>query len=401
MLSVPQEIQHQEFDDDEEYVPSSALLTNGPIAPNAASIRAAAKIVEQSQRTVIVVGKGAMAANAREAVISLANRTGALLATSLIAINWLRDAEEYHAGVSGLYSTKAAQELFQEADCVIAVGASLNLYTTEHGYLYPNASIIQIDHKAQIVMGDGRAAQCYVQADARLGVEALDACLADSSVHQIGFRTPEVKERLASALDDPQVYELEPGTLDPREACRVLDDVLPVNISLILGAGHQSNLAGMLFTRARPFTIINKSFGAIGHGLTTAMGAVVASGKRPALLTEGDAGFMMYLGEFETAVRYDLPILVAVFNNQSLASEVQKANLKGMNADLARISTPDLGKVGIALGGKGKLVRTIDELRHAAGEFVADPSPTLLDVRISANVLAIQYRRKFFGDDSV
>ena len=45
------------------------------------------------------------------------------------------DRTEHHVGISGLFGNRTAMELVQEADCVIAVGASLNHYTTEHGYL--------------------------------------------------------------------------------------------------------------------------------------------------------------------------------------------------------------------------------------------------------------------------
>ena len=72
-------------------------------------------------------------------------------------------------------------KLFEEADCVIAVGASMGRYTTEHGYLYPNARFVHLDSKPHLVMSGGRAADCYVQTDAKAGVEALENALAKRS----------------------------------------------------------------------------------------------------------------------------------------------------------------------------------------------------------------------------
>ena len=63
-------------------------------------------------------------------------------------------------------------KLFHEADCVIAIGASLNRYTIEHGLLYPKAKYVQIDSKRHVVMAGGRSADVYVWADARPGVRA-------------------------------------------------------------------------------------------------------------------------------------------------------------------------------------------------------------------------------------
>ena len=64
---------------------------------------------------------------------------------------WLAE-DEYHAGISGTYGTRASMRLFEEADCVIAVGASMGRYTTEHGYLYPNARFVHLDSKPHLVM---------------------------------------------------------------------------------------------------------------------------------------------------------------------------------------------------------------------------------------------------------
>jgi len=95
-----------------------------------------------------------MWSGAGDAVLKLAERVGALIATTLMAKNWLSDAE-YHAGISGFYGTRTALELFQEADCVIGIGASLNRYTTEHGYLYPNARYVHVDVRPHILMDAG------------------------------------------------------------------------------------------------------------------------------------------------------------------------------------------------------------------------------------------------------
>jgi acetolactate synthase-1/2/3 large subunit len=399
MLSMPTNLQHDEVDDDDEYVPSTRLITAGPVAPNPEQVEVAAKLVADSERPVIVVGRGAMRSGAGDAVLRLAQRSGALIATSLMAKNWLND-DEFHVGISGLYSTRTAMELFAEADCVIGVGASLNKYTLEHGYLYPGAAYVHIDAQPQVIMGNGRSADCYVHADARLGVQALDAALAEQGVQRTGLRTPEVSARIRAALDDAVEYEAEPGRVDPRQAARLLDEEIPGDIGMVLGGGHQVTFGTMLANRARELTLPNMHFGSIGQGLTTAMGAVVASGNRPAFLMEGDAGFLMHLAEFETAVRYGLPLMVVVFNDQALGAEYHRYIDKGIDLEACRIPTPDLGGVGRALGGRGALVRSLDDLRAAAREFVADPAPTLVDMRMARNVVSVPYRRLFYGQDA-
>jgi acetolactate synthase-1/2/3 large subunit len=398
LLSVAIDTQQETHDDDdEEYVPSTAWVNRAPPYVRPDAVAQAADIVAASRRPVISVGRGARAANAGQAVLSLARRTGAVIATSLLVKNWLAE-DEFHVGIAGLFSSRVAIELFSEADCVIAVGASLNHYTTEHGYLFPGARFVHIDRRQHAFMGDGRAADCYVQGDALVAVEALDEALARRSATQAGYRTPEVRTRLGQALADSKGYEIPEGTVDPRAACRQLDALLPADTGLVLGSGHQSHFATMLLTRPRALTFVNKYFGCIGQGLGTAVGAVMATGNRPAVLVEGDASFMMHLGDFDTAVRHRVPLLIVVFNDQNLGAEYHKSLTKGLNPGLAHFPAPDLGAVARALGGRGWRAHSEQDLRAAVGEFLAEPGPAVIDLHTAPDVLSIPYRRLWQGD---
>jgi acetolactate synthase-1/2/3 large subunit len=396
LLSYPVDVNQGEIDDDEVYVPSSALIDTVPVAPNPDAAKRAAEAIGSAQRVVIVVGRGAMRSGASAEVLELANRTGALVATSLMAKNWLGDYE-YHVGISGLFATRNATELFQHADCVIAVGASMNRYTTEYGYLYPNAKFVQVDTARHIVMGDGRSPDCYLHADAKLGLRAIIDELGNDE--NIGFHTEETRGLIGTALVDEREYDVPPGTIDPREAVRVLDESMPAEIGMVLGGGQQNHFGIMLANKQRSWMLPNLHFGCIGQGLTTAMGAIIAQGKSPAYLMEGDAGLMMHLAEFETAVRYNVPVMVAVLNDEGYAAEYHHYRYNDVNIDVTAISTPDLGAVGVALGGRGTIVRTAAELEAVSKEFAANPAPTLVDVRIARDVASIPNRRRYYGEE--
>src|SRR3954469_11488379 len=189
MLSCPMDIQQEKWEDDDPYRPSSTIMPNRGGVIDGFALEKAADLIAKSKKPVIVVGRGAVWSGAGDAVLKVGERIGALIATSLRAKTWLADKTDYHAGVSGLYATRAAIQLFEEADCVIGIGASLNRHTTEHGYLYPNAKYIQLDPKPHIVMGMGRGADSYVQTDAKTGLEALDAMLEKRGVKSTGYRT--------------------------------------------------------------------------------------------------------------------------------------------------------------------------------------------------------------------
>jgi len=399
MLSAPVAVQKAEFDDFDDYVPSSSLLDGRPPFPHPDAIDAAMSIIEDSRLPVIIAGRGAMWSDAGDAIRRLATHIGALVTTTLMAKTWLSE-DEFHGGISGLYSTRTVMELLASADCVISFGAGLNGHTTAYGMLYPEARFIQVDTKPQVIMGGGRSADCYVHADAGITATALTDSLVSRGLQIQGYRTPEVKQALERSLDDEAEFEIEPGTLDPREACRYLDEALPPSVGLVLGGGHQIGFGSMLFTRTRELVLANQHFGCIGQGLTTAIGAVVATGKRPAVVVEGDSGFLLRLVEFETAVRHGLPLMAVVFNDQALGADYHKMKANGLDASLAVAATPNLGDVGISLGGRGHLVRSIEDLGRAVDDFLSDPAPMIVDVRVSRNVLSIPYRRLYLGEDA-
>ena len=395
MLSVPMDLQQMDWEDDDAYVPSSSLFTPGVVHPDSAVLERAADIIATSRKPVIVVGRGARWADAGDAVLQLGERIGALIATSLLAKTYLSESE-YHAGISGTYASHGAIKLLQNADCLIGVGASLNRYTTEHGYLYANARYVQIDKKPHVIMSGVRAADCYLQADAKIGVEALERVLAGRKFRSTGYRTPEVKEQLVRHYDDRTEFPIDPGTVDPRKACMLLDEIVPSHIGLLSGSGMASGISNMMMVKRRDLMQGGHFFGCIGQMMPAAMGAVVATGK-PAMLLEGDASVMMHLAEFETAVRYNLPLLVVVMNNEALGAEYYKLEVKNMDVKTSMITTPDLGKLAVDMGGKGAIARTLSDLAKAAKEWVENPGPMMIDMRISRTVMSIPYRRVHYG----
>jgi thiamine pyrophosphate-dependent acetolactate synthase large subunit-like protein len=166
-----------------------------------------------------------------------------------------------------------------------------------------------------------------------------------------------------------------------------------------MGSGASTGFTTMLFNRPGRRVLAGHFFGCIGQMLPAAMGAVVAMGYKPAMLLDGDASVMMHLAEFETAVRYQMPLLVVVMNNEALGAEYYKLDAHKMDVKTAMITTPDLGAVAVAMGGRGRMARTIDELSSAAAEFVAKPGPMMIDLRISRTVPSVPYRRIHYGRD--
>src|SRR4029450_11214954 len=105
------------------------------------------------------------------ALAALAERCAACLATSLFA-KGLFDHNRFGIGVAGAYASPLAREEFAACDLLIGVGAGLGHYTTEAGYLYPNAKTVQIDLNPRGLYQGLRIADMHIKADARAAAEA-------------------------------------------------------------------------------------------------------------------------------------------------------------------------------------------------------------------------------------
>lgn len=400
VLCVPLDVQQLECDaDGEDYQPSSAMFSGQQaIRPDLARLAEAVDIISTARKPVVVLGRGAMSPGAKEAANRLADRIGALIATTLVAKGTLADSE-YHVGVSGLFSSREGLQLFEEADCVVAVGARLSTHTLAGGYLYSKARFIHIDIEPHMVMGNDRGADCYLQGDATATLEEILGRLERDGVSGRGFRTPEVRRILGNAGRDPAEFEIEPGTVDPREAVQLLDEKLPPEVNLVSsGNAHACSFRVMLMRRRRGLQIFCTAFGCIGQALATGVGAALGAGG-PLVCIEGDGSALQNIQELDTVARLGLKFLYVVVNDEAYGAEYHKLRAHHRDPNLSYVRSPDFAGLGRDFGCRGATARTLDELSAAIDEFLAGDGPMVVDLRISRNVVSIPYRRLHFGMD--
>ncbi len=400
VLCVPLDVQQMECEaDGEDYRPSSEMFSGQQaIRPDLERLREAAGIIKSSKKPVIVLGRGAMSPAAKEAATRLAERTGALVATTLVAKGTLADLD-YYVGVSGLFASREVIELCGEADCVIAVGARLSTHTLSGGYMYPKARFIHIDIAPHVMMGNDRGADCYVQGDAAATLQELVELLERDGVRSQGFHTSEVRRILRHAGRDPAEFEIEPGTVDPREAMHLLDEKLPAEMNLVSsGNAHACAFRAMHMKRRRGLQVYVTAFGCIGQALATGIGTAVGAGG-PLVCIEGDGSALQNIQELDTVARLGLKFLYVVVNDEAYGAEYHKLRAHERDPNLSVVPSPDFAGLGRDFGCRGASARTLDELGAAVDEFLAGKGPMVVDVRISRNVVSIPYRRLHFGMD--
>jgi len=358
-----------------------------PAAPRAQAIDAAAAVVRQSRKPLILAGMGAHRAGAKEALEKLAERTGALLATSARGKDMFR-GNPANLGIVGSFSHSAARRLVHEADCVLVFGAGLNLLTMSFGHSLPSVPLIQVDSERGHI-GRWHPADVAVVGDARLAAEALIEALPPGSNSERPFRSEETL-RFLKGFDIARDFE--PAntarTVDPRSLGVALEKLLPANRNLVYDAGNFLGIVPYLSVPGPGHFKLTSDFASIGLGFGTALGVARARPDETTVLVIGDGGFLMTMGELETVVREDLPLVIVLMNDCAYGAELHFLKMRELPVAKSVFPDVDYAPVAEAFGFQAATIRTLEDLQKIAPLLARPDGPVFLDCKLNAAVAA-------------
>ena len=390
VVNVPLNIEWDEVD----YEPRPAL--NSPpvrLAPDPDQLESALGIIASSARPVILAGRGAVLSGAREVLIELGDALGAPLATSLLGTGFFSD-QPFNLGIHGTLSHEVAGETLAMADCLIVFGASLNFFTTDYQSLLAGKRVVHvnldpshIDRHATVAAG--------VVGDATVVAEAMIALLKEAEHQPSSFRTADLEKKLQEfALSDSYEDKSYDGAVDPRTLTRQLDAGLPQDRQVVVDAGRFM-LDALTMSVPNPRDLVTShGFGAIGLGMSTAIGAAVAHPTRPTVLCIGDGGYMMGgLTELSTALHLGLDLIVIVYNDGSYGAEHIQLVTKGMDPAASLHEWPDFCAVAESMGCDTAKITSLDDI-DAALEVVKNRQPgrpVLIEASTDPDVVSAIY----------
>jgi thiamine pyrophosphate-dependent acetolactate synthase large subunit-like protein len=339
-------------------------------------------IIAAARRPIVLAGRGATSPKARAALIGLAERIGAPMATTLRGKDLFR-GEAFDLGVFGTLSTPPAAEAIQSADTVIAFGAGLNGFTAARGALLKGKRIVQCNTDladiAQVYPVDAALA-----GDPPAVAEAIVGALDEAEIPASGFRTADLAAALAAYSPLDGLPDMNSATsVDARRAVYRLGKAAPPDRSVIIDGGRFLGSAWQYLEAPEPRAYVHTiNFGSIGLSLGYAVGAAVGAKGRPALVVCGDGGFMLGgLAEFNTAVRHGLDLIVVVCNDSSYGAEHIQFRSKNMDPSLSMFDWPQFADVARALGGDGVTVRRAADLEEAERAIRQRTRPLLIDLK--------------------
>ena len=345
----------------------------------------AAQRLSGAQRPVIVAGGGVTASQAEQEVVELAEMLSIPVATSLNAKGAITDNHPLSVGVVGSYSRWCANRVVAEADLVIFIGSHTGSQVTNEWRIPAEGTpVIQIDIDPS-ELGRSYPNEVSLHGDAKATLRKLIEAL-----EPIGGRNDWVSR--AQELVKDWREEVAPRSnseavpIIPERLCNELTKFLPEDSILVSDTGHAGIWTGSMVDLNHPGQGYIRCAGSLGWGLPGAIGVQCAAPDRPVVCFTGDGGLWYHIGELETAVRYNIPVITVVNNNRGLMQNKRGddrgyANVDGADSsELWQFNDVDLAKVAESMGALGIRVDRPGDIQSALEQALASGRPAVIDV---------------------
>jgi acetolactate synthase-1/2/3 large subunit len=359
------------------------------LEPVSQSILDAAALIAQSSKPVLYVGGGAIKANASKELLQLAELLGVPVVTTLMARGAFPDSHPLHYGMPGMHGTVGAVTALQKSDLLITLGARFDdRVTGKLSTFAVNAKVIHADiDPAEI--GKNRFADVPVVGDLKRTIAALipavKAEFAKKSPDYSAWNASMNKLRATYPLG----YDLpKDGSLSPQYVIERLSAITGPEAIYVAGVGQHQMWASQFVKYENPRTWLNSGgLGTMGYAVPAAMGAKVGAPDTPVWAIDGDGCFQMTNQELVTCALNNIPIKVAIINNESLGMVRQWQTLfyegRYSNTSLESKRIPDFVKLADAMGCIGLTCdrpEDVDSIIKKANSI--NDQPVVVDFRV-------------------
>ncbi len=289
--------------------------------PHAKQIREATRLILESRKPVLYVGGGVIRAAASKELAALAALSGMPVVTTLMARGAFPDSNAQNLGMPGMHGTVAAVAGLQRSDLIISLGARFDDRVTGNlDSFAPGAKVIHADiDPAEI--GKNRHADVPIVGDVREVLSDLVRALqTEADAGHTGDYEAWVEFLSGVKKTYPLGYDTPTdGGLAPQYVIERLGAIAGPDTIYTSGVGQHQMWAAQFVGYENPRTWINSGgLGTMGFAVPGAMGAKVGCPEATVWAIDGDGCFQMTNQELATCAINDIPIKVAIINNESL-----------------------------------------------------------------------------------
>jgi acetolactate synthase-1/2/3 large subunit len=361
--------------------PSLGIFPSRRVAPDPFFIELAAKLLRGAKRPLFICGGGVVLSQAEAELLSLAEKLGAPVATTVSGKGSIDERSPYAVGVVGSNGgTRETRAVVDAADVILFVGCRAGSVTTER-WRHPApgaAKIIHIDVDPQ-VPGRNYKVDVPIVADAKLALSSLEEAVERRHA-ELDFVAARKREKfepfraLAASSDTP---------IKPERVVATLDRLLDEDAIVVADPGTPCPYLSAFYVVKGPGRrfFSNRAHGALGYSLAAAVGAHIGRPSVKTVAVMGDGSFGMCVGELETVVRLKLPVTFVVIANATYGwiKAGQKSGY-GERYFSVDFGATDHARVAEAFGVRS--FRITDPARVESGlkEALAHGAPALVDI---------------------
>jgi acetolactate synthase-1/2/3 large subunit len=376
--------------------PTSIKLAgyNPKITPDSQAITDAAALITQSSKPVFYIGGGVIKANAHKELRQLVEILGAPVVTTLMARGAFPDSHPLHMGMPGMHGTVAAVTALQKADLLITLGARFDdRVTGKLSTFAPNAKILHADiDPAEI--GKNRHADVAVVGDVRETISALIPALKEALAKNQPDLSTWLRQMNSLKATYPLGYDLpEDGSLSPQHVIQRIGQISGTDTIFTAGVGQHQMWASQFISYEHPRTWLNSGgAGTMGYGVPAAMGAKVGAPDATVWAIDGDGCFQMTNQELVTCALNNIPIKVAIINNESLGMVRQWQTLfyegRYSNTNLESKRVPNFPMLAESMGCVGLSCERPEDLDKIIEKAMSiNDQPVVVDFRVHRDAM--------------
>ncbi|SDS80990.1 3D-(3,5/4)-trihydroxycyclohexane-1,2-dione acylhydrolase (decyclizing) [Actinoplanes derwentensis] len=325
-LSLPQDVQAEAYDWPEELFADRVWHVARPPAEKS-RIQAAADLIRDSRRPLIVAGGGVHYSGAEDALAAFCEATGIPVGESQAGKGSLLHGHPQLLGAVGSTGTTAANAIARDADLVIGIGTRWSDFTTASrtafqaaGVRFVNVNVANFDA--------GKQSGLAVVADAREALESLTEALQGWSVDD-GYRTEQARlwANWDAAVEatyhpGPEVTAaLAPGRLTQGTVLGLVNELTdPRDVVLCAAGSMPGDLHKLWRVRDRRGYHVEYGYSCMGYEVPASIGIRLADESRDVFAMVGDGGYLMMPTELVTAVQERVKVIVVLVQNHGFHS---------------------------------------------------------------------------------
>ncbi len=368
-IGIPNDV--QKLSCNEAILPFEGRMPNMAYGQEEWLVEKAAKIMDSAKRPVVLAGFGCRGQGTK--LLKLAEKISAPIITTFRAKGVVDEGETLCVGCHGGVGSTAAGELMNKADLLVAVGASFSDLS-----LIPQKRTVQIDINPLMI------ARRYPVEAALLGNSAV---LIPKLTQKVAERKDPAYLAEIARLKQAWLAQLEREAeatktpIRPQYIMKILTSKVASDAVISLDVGENCWWFGRNFQMKKTQKMVmSGGLATMGFGLPGALAAALAYPERQIVCVTGDGGLTMVLGDFLTALKYNLPVKVFVMNNKHLAMIMQEQKVEGYERSQTDLFNYNFADFAEHSGGVGVKVAKPDELEAAVDKALSAKKAAIVDI---------------------